>query len=297
MASFSKKISNQESMKAKEILQNAGYSFDNAQYAIWRAKKSNLTITMYTSGKILVQGGDLAPFFALFPKYEENQQPTSSKQSSLLQDDTLSHNFESWIGIDESGKGDYFGPLVVASVLVEPKNIEILSSLGLKDSKKLSDENISKLAIKIKNNAVFSIIVINPEKYNQLYSQFGNLNKMLAWGHARAIENILAKTNCNNAISDKFGNENLIKNALLKSGKNINLIQQVRAERDLAVAAASILARDEFVKRIDNLSSKYQIKLYKGASNLVLEQAKLAKAQNIPLNCIAKLHFKTTQSI
>lgn len=294
MSSFSKKISNQESLNVKKTLEQAGYTFDNAQYATWRAKKSSITITMYTSGKILAQGAGLDSFFELFPQFREEHPPL---QKTISKDDSLSHNFESWIGIDESGKGDYFGPLVIASVLIEPQNIEILSKLGLKDSKKLTDDNISKLAIKIKNNATFSVVIINPEKYNELYSQFGNLNKMLAWGHARAIENILMKKPCDNAISDKFGNENLIKNALLKTGKNINLIQQVRAERDLAVAAASIIARDEFVKRIAALAQKYNINLPKGASSLVIEQAKLAKSQNIPLNCIAKLHFKTTQAI
>ncbi|MDD3419132.1 MAG: ribonuclease HIII, partial [Candidatus Gastranaerophilales bacterium] len=146
-------------------------------------------------------------------------------------------------------------------------------------------------------NATFAVVTINPAKYNELYDKFKNLNKMLAWGHARAIENILEKSPCPNAISDKFGDEKLIKNALLKSGKEINLIQQVRAERDLAVAAASIVARDEFVKRLKNMSLQFGIELPKGASQRVIEQAKIAKNKKIPLENIAKMHFKTTQNI
>lgn len=290
--SYSEKFNLNEAQSLKEKLQNEGYVFDIAAHSVWRARGKNVVVTLYKSGKLLAQGGGTQDFVNAY---------ISKNQLRLIEipskSDDLNHEFTSWIGTDESGKGDYFGPLVIASVLVDEKNKKLFEDLGLKDSKKLTDAVISKFAVQIKNNSTFSVVTINPNKYNELYKKFNNLNKMLAWGHARAIENILEKTPCQNAISDKFGNENLIKNALMQSGKSINLIQQVRAERDLAVAAASIVARDEFVKKILALSVKYQLNLPKGASDKVVAQAKLAKSKNIPLEEIAKLHFKTTQCL
>ena len=107
----------------------------------------------------------------------------------------------------------------------------------------------------MKNNCVFSIVTINPAKYNELYTKFGNLNKLLAWGHARTIENILEKADCEYALSDKFGDEKLIKNALMGKGQNIKLEQRCKAESDIAVAAASILAREQFLKIMADFSS------------------------------------------
>ena len=291
--SFSQKFNLSESESLKTKLQNEHYSFCSAEHALWRAKGKNVVVTLYKSGKILAQGAGTQDFVNTHIQQGQLSLIATPQKS----DDDLSHDFTSWIGTDESGKGDYFGPLVIASVLVDEKNKKLFEELGLKDSKKLTDDKISKFAVQIKNNSTFSVVTINPNRYNELYKKFNNLNKMLAWGHARAIENILEKTPCQNAISDKFGNEQLIKNALLQSGKAINLIQQVRAERDLAVAAASIVARDEFVKKIANLSMEYKLDLPKGASDRVVAQAKLAKSRNIPLENIAKLHFKTTQII
>ena len=106
-------------------------------------------------------------------------------RQNLSQNVPLKH-----IGSDESGKGDFFGPLVIAGVLVDESNIEVLQKAGIKDCKKVDDKNINKLAAIIKNNCTFSVITINPAKYNELYAKLKNLNLLLAWGHARAIENI-----------------------------------------------------------------------------------------------------------
>lgn len=274
----------------------SGFQFEQVQHAFWRAKGQNVSATLYKSGKILVQGKGTEEFV--------KQYLSSAKQlkTSSASNDSTEHNFSSWIGTDESGKGDFFGPLIIASVAVEPKNLEVLSSFGIQDSKKLSDVQIEKLALKIKQNAIFSVVTITPAKYNQLYDKFKNLNRLLAWGHARAIENILDKEagkHIENAISDKFGNESLIKNALIDKGKKINLIQRVRAESDLAVAAASILARNEFVNRIARLSQEYGITLPKGASAEVLKAGKtfVEKHGKADLANVAKLHFKTTKEL
>ncbi len=277
----------------KNCLEAQGFSFKQAEHTLWRAQNKEITVTLYKSGKVLVQGKNADEFIARF--INPSFQPQDKPKSNVSQNSPYS----SWIGTDESGKGDYFGPLVIAGVLAESKNLEKLSKLGIQDSKKLSDPLIRKIAPEIKNNAVFSIVTINPAKYNELYKKIGNLNNLLAWGHARSIENILKKKPCNNALSDKFGNESLIKNALLKNGKNINLEQRTKAEDDIAVAAASIIARDEFVRRMQKMSDEYGIKFSKGASEEVIKQAKLfvSKYGAEKLSSVAKMHFKTTEKV
>lgn len=203
------------------------------------------------------------------------------------------------IGTDESGKGDYFGPLVIAGVYVDAANGDKLIKLGVDDSKKLSDKLINLLAGKIREMCPYSVVAIGNERYNELYSRVGNLNRMLAWGHARAIENLLSIVECKDALSDQFGDPSLIENALMEKGKNINLRQRPRAEENVAVAAASILARDEFVKRMEDMSKKYGIDFPKGASSGVLETARVftQKYGMDELKKVAKLHFKTTLTI
>ncbi|TES52134.1 ribonuclease HIII [Halalkalibacterium halodurans] len=166
-------------------------------------------------------------------------------------------SIEEIIGTDESGKGDYFGPLVVAGVFVNSETYRKLKNMGVMDSKKLGDDQIKFLAGEIKKICPYSLVVIGNEKYNELYERIENLNKLLAWGHARTIENILQTVSCNFALSDKFGDEKFIKKALLEKGKEITLFQRTKAESNIAVAAASILARDEFVNRLHRLSIKY----------------------------------------
>jgi ribonuclease HIII len=201
-----------------------------------------------------------------------------------------------WIGTDESGKGDYFGPLVIGGVYVDSKIKGLLESLNVRDSKKIADSVIKELDFKIRSSCIYSVVVIGPEKYNLLYQRMKNLNRMLAWGHARAIENILMQVDCPRAVSDQFGNELFIKDALLESGKKIKLEQMPHAEKDPGVAAASILARAEFLRRMDRLSQECGFDLPKGASFLVDEAARklVTKFGKEALSRFAKLHFKNT---
>jgi ribonuclease HIII len=154
------------------------------------------------------------------------------------------------IGTDESGKGDYFGPLVVAGLFLPAGQQDVLTEMGVRDSKKISDNRIREIAELLKKGYKHSIVAIGPEKYNELYVKMRNLNRILAWAHSRAIENILEEVRCATAITDQFGDKLFITNALMKKGKTIELIQRPKAEEDLAVAAASILARAEFLKRL-----------------------------------------------
>jgi ribonuclease HIII len=203
------------------------------------------------------------------------------------------------IGIDESGKGDYFGPLVIAAVFVDATTQGELKLMEVRDSKKISDGRILEMAPDIKTICPHSVIAIGPQKYNELYAKIKNLNRLLAWGHAKALENLLERVTCERAISDQFGNERLILNALQDKGRKILLEQRPKAESDLAVAAASILARAEFLIRLKRLSGEVGTTLPKGASPAVELAAKMIvkKHGQARLGTVAKLHFKTTKAV
>ena len=203
------------------------------------------------------------------------------------------------IGIDESGKGDYFGPLVIAAVFVDATTQGELRLMQVRDSKKISDGRILEMAPDIKIICPHSVIAIGPPKYNELYAKIRNLNRLLAWGHAKALETLLERVTCERAISDQFGNERLILNVLQEKGRKIVLEQRTKAESDFAVAAASILARAEFLLRLKRLSSEVGTTLPKGASPAVELAAKMIikKHGQERLGSVAKLHFKTTNAV
>lgn len=201
------------------------------------------------------------------------------------------------IGVDESGKGDFFGPLVIAACYVGDEHLAELE--GVKDSKKLTDLNALKLAIRIKRTCPHAVIAIGPSKYNDLYRSFNNLNKLLAWGHARAIENVLEQQSADLAISDQFANPADLKRRLFEKGRTITLESRVRAEEDIAVAAASILARAEFLNRLKKLGEDFGMTLPKGASPQVVSAGgSFVKKFGIEkLGEVAKLHFKTYHNV
>lgn len=198
------------------------------------------------------------------------------------------------IGIDESGKGDFFGPLVIAGVYTDEKTDKILRALGVRDSKNLSDTKIKELSVNIRQLCPYNIVTLGNERYNELYDEIGNLNKILAWGHARVLENMLELIECNYALSDQFGKSELIEKALMEKGRKIHLEQRPRAEQNIAVAAASILARDGFITNIADLETQFDMKFPKGASSMVTDAAKIFSQRygTKELFRVAKTHFK-----
>jgi ribonuclease HIII len=203
------------------------------------------------------------------------------------------------IGTDESGKGDYFGPLVVAGFFLPEGQEDVLRELGVKDSKRTSDNRAREVADLLRRGYTHSVVAIGPEKYNQLYQRLRNLNRLLAWGHARAIENILLEKNVRLAVTDQFGDKGFVLEALMRKGKKIELVQKPKAEEDPAVAAASRRARAEFLKRLHFLSQDVGVELPKGASSLVEEAAVnlIRKHGREILERTAKVHFKMTARI
>ena len=209
------------------------------------------------------------------------------------------------IGTDESGKGDYFGPLVSAGVYVDERSAKELTVCGVTDSKNLTDSRNLELAERVAmiSNGRFAIIEVSPEKYNDLYEQFKkekkNLNTLLAWGHAKAMEEILSKVDCKVAIADQFADERFILSKLQEKGKSLKLVQMPKAEQNIAVAAASVMARARFLEKLSKLSNEYKINLPKGASQAVIEIAKkfIDMHGRESLRKVAKLHFKTTSQV
>lgn len=206
---------------------------------------------------------------------------------------------DEYVGTDESGKGDYFGPLVVSAVYVDSKIINKLKQLGVKDSKELSDEQIHYLANEIKKitNDANEIIIITPQKYNELYDKFKNLNKLLNWAHSKAIQNLLLRKNCKTVITDKFSNKDL-NVSFDNNHSSVKFIQVTHGEKYIGVAAASILARNAFNEWF-YMQSKNGINLLKGSSSMVNKNAVelIKKIGKENLGKFAKLHFKTTKNI
>jgi ribonuclease HIII len=238
-----------------------------------------------------------------------------SKQGQLFSDLNLlifksrispekQHNWQRWAGTDESGKGDFFGPLVVCGFIMERKFEKKFSELGVQDSKRLSDEKVRKIAEYLYSNhrRNFDVIALQPRKYNELYEQFKQqgkkLNELLAWMHGRVILNLNNKNQFEGAVIDKFAKDSTLKNSL-SDLKKLKLIQRYRAEDDPAVACASIIARYNFVKYLKEFSQKYDMEFPLGAGKNVVEFARLftSKLSKAELFEVAKIHFKNYKEL
>jgi ribonuclease HIII len=273
-------------------LKEQGFEFSHPPHTRFTAKKPGLTCTVYESGKMVIQGKEQATFIEFY--IEPHILKAFSYSHPLAEVDLTPR-----IGVDESGKGDFFGPLCIAGVYATEKDFVELQRMGVKDSKNLSDKIIIQLADKIKKQCLYHIVKINPAKYNQIYESFKNLNRLLAWGHATVIEKLVEKSGCQSVLIDQFADPSVVKQALKNKQLNICLSQRHRAEADLAVAAASILARQAFLEGLDSLSKEAGIVLPKGASSAVLEAGiKIGRQYGSTyLTQVCKQHFKTFQAI
>lgn len=275
----------------KDLL-SQGFELTKPTYTLFSARKKGVTCTLYTSGKLVVQGKEMKEFIEF---YLEPQILKTLVFTNPLQDMDLTPR----IGIDESGKGDFFGPLCVAGVYATSEQIPQLVALGVCDSKKLNDALIRKLAPKIKALCAHHTIKIGPAKYNELYAQFKNLNSLLAWGHASTIEALVNGSKCTVVTIDQFADERVVERALAQKKVKVDLTQRHRGEEDIVVAAASILARDLFLNGLDQLSKKYNIELPKGASSLITTVGRRFVQEHgvDALAQVCKMHFKTLDSI
>ena len=299
MNSYTHGLTDEQAAKLRALLQELGFEFSPKPYTIFFGQKNKLSVAVYEKGpKVLVQGKGVEEFvqFELEPKilgeaklgYEEVHSPEM---------------FEPHFGVDESGKGDFFGPLVISGVYVDRGIARKLLDAGVVDSKRIgSDARIRALADVIRKDSmgIVDTVLIGPAKYNELYEKFGNLNSLLGWGHARVIENLLAKKpDCPRALSDQFADARVIKQSLLKHGRKIDIEQRPKAESDIAVAAASILAREAFINWLDRKGKELGLRLERGISSGVKATAKkvVEKGGAEGLREVAKVHFRTAHEI
>jgi ribonuclease HIII len=281
------------------LLTQHGFEFFDRPYTLFFAQKAKLSVAVYEKGpKVVVQGKDTEDFVRFY------LEPEILKEARLGYEEVLQpEQFEPHFGVDESGKGDFFGPLVIAGVYVEREIARHLLALGVTDSKRIgSDNKIRQLADAIRDTPgiALNVVSIGPEKYNSLYEKFANLNDLLAWGHARVIENLLQqRPDCTRSLSDKFANERVIERALLKQGRKLKIDQRTKAESDVAVAAASILARERFVIWLDSRAKLLGIPLPKGVSTAVKSAAMqvVEKYGRDALVTVAKMHFRTSAEV
>lgn len=278
--------------KLLQELKNRECEITLPPYTYFSAKKKGLVCTLYTSGKLVVQGNEAVEFVEFY--LEPEILHTFHLRHPLASADLSPH-----IGIDESGKGDFFGPLCIAGVFVDTPQFATLQALGVKDSKSLNDKIIRKIAKEIQHICLYHIVTINPSKYNQIYADFKNLNSLLAWGHATAIEQLVERSNCRTVIIDQFADERVVERALARKKLSIHLTQRHRAEEDLAVAAASILARYAFIEGLDVLGRRIDITLPKGSSKAANETGReiIKKWGKEKLGEVCKLHFKNLDAI
>jgi ribonuclease HIII len=296
--SFTFKLDKSEQEAVHDLLKNNNYIPTTVPHTQIAASIPDCRINLYKSGKLLIQGKAAKEWieFTLEPKILKG---LVTERDEL--DDPEA--FQPHMGIDESGKGDFFGPLVIASAYVDEGLVEKLRAIGVRDSKKISSDNVSlKMAREIKQilGNRCAMITIGPRSYNRMYAKIKNVNKMLAWGHARAIENLLEKVpDCPRALSDKFGPTHQIERALMDKGKKIQLDQRTKAESDPAVAAASILARAGFLYALKTLGKEHGLEVPKGASEKVRREAEKLVAYKGPgiLLDVAKCHFQTTDKV
>lgn len=267
----------------------------HVDYTHFAFKGNQVNIVAYESGKLVIQGKKTEDFVTFI------LEPQITQEARLGYDQTLNPQyFEPHAGLDESGKGDLFGPLVSACVIADGSMVQHWLDNGLQESKKITtDKAIFRLEKIIRNTpgVVIKTTFAKMPKYNELYSKFGNLNKLLAWMHAKSLSSALTIKRVPWGMLDQFSKAPLVQNYF--KDDPFQLKMETKAEADPVVAAASIIARAEFLRQLQNLSQEAGEPLSKGVGPLVKSQAKniIQKFGKDSLKNFAKLHFRTTFEI
>ena len=299
MTSYTCKITPDQAAVLRTCLETKGFEPLQVPHAAFAGRQKDVNVVCYQTGKVVVQGRGTRDFV------EFTLEPEILKQARLGYEETLNPELLlARLGVDESGKGDFFGPLCIAGVYVNEKVIQRWKESGIRDSKNISsDKRMAELAelVQKTEGCVTSVVTIGNEAYNRLYEKMRSVNRVLAWGHARVIENLMGQKHRMTpppvrAISDQFASDKgVVAGALMSLGREIELVQRHKAEEDVAVAAASILARDQFVSRLRALGREFGMTFPKGASSLVDVAAKdfVTRFGAEKLKLVGKVHFRT----
>ena len=299
--SFTAPLNQEQVTKLRSLLSDLSFEFSPKPYTIFFAQKNKLSVAVYEKGpKVLLQGKGVEEFvqFELEPKilgeaklgYEEVHSPEM---------------FQPHFGIDESGKGDFFGPLVIAGVYVDRGIARKFLDAGVQDSKRIGSDaqRFARWRIRFAKirSGIVDTVLIGPAKYNELYEKFGNLNTSAGLG-TRAGDREFARRRSRTARARCRTNSRMprvIERSLLNHGRKIDIDQRTKAESDVAVAAASILAREGFINWLEREGKKLGVRLERGVSAAVKAAAKKLVENKGPeaLRQVAKVHFKTAHEI
>jgi len=283
------KLSPDQIERLKQHLQARGDLLEPMEHAHFKVRRPGLTVASYLSGTLVIQGKLAQEFleFELYPEVLQTHGPAQPEPS------------EAHIGSDESGKGDFFGPLVVCAAAAQASDIGKLAALGVRDSKSLTDPQAHSLATKIRAQLKTKVVVIRPERYNALYYKSGNLNLLLAQAHAHVIGALAHECSVAYALVDQFAYPHVLQNEARRAGLTLEIRQRTKAESDPVVAAASIVARATFLQELERCGTAVGLHLPKGASNRVLEAARELASRLGPeaLKRVCKLHFKSLDQV
>lgn len=274
-------------------LGHENYAFQPQDHAWWNARGPDVVVTWYRSGKLVVQGRGAEAFVTRFLERGAEKKGGESAAPS----DSMLERAE--IGSDESGKGDYFGPLTVAAVLVDPETEARIRALGVQDSKVVGDGLVRRVEGAIADLAPHAVRVLQPEAYNEAYAVEGNLNRLLGRLHAEVITEVVAQAPKGRLriVVDRFGDPQHVRRHLGPEVTQHAFVMPTKAESHPAVAAASFLARAAFLRGFEELKGLAGGELYRGSSDpriLPLARRMLREGGDAWLGRFAKLHFKTT---
>ena len=277
-------------------------------YAVFQADEADTVVTLYQSGKAVFQGISADIDANLWSQMEKNLNPNKNVDMKVASNEKKKETkknskvyYANTIGSDEVGTGDYFGPIVVTASYITKEDIPFLESLGIKDSKKMTDEQILKITPQIIKKIPYYTMTLSNKEYNQRHSEY-NMNAMKAILHNKALLEMTKQyKNYDYIVVDQFAEKYVYYNYLRKVPnvqRNITFITKAE-DQCLSVACSAIISRYIFIKEFDKLSKKYNQTLPKGAGPIVDEVgAKLVKEYGIDvLNEIAKTNFKNTEKI
>ena len=311
VTSYVAKLSPEQIGHFRTILNSKGWAFSELAYGHWKAQKERTTVAAYLSGKVVVQGGGTQDL-VLYVLEPEVLHEAKLGYESVMAEQENPQMFEPHAGIDESGKGDYFGPLVVCCCYTDEALSREMREMGVKDCKQMSDKSVLSTGAKLRallGPTGYAVVKLGPAAYNRLYAKIRNINRMLAWAHGTAIEELLEKRrSCPRVVVDQFApTEATILRALKARGKAVKVEQRHKAESDIAVAAASVIAREIFLRDIMKMGDELFGPPAEGRENVPagssdprvrsLAEDMVRREGPVWLMNHAKAHFQTTDKV